>query len=466
MFLMIRTCTDSIQDSTQIIKPALTGLMYPFDLTPDSNELFSISLDTSQSIYIKIIIADSSNTSSIVFVNIISKNTLDTVRSIKLRNSTVITSDLDMGDYYICVRTLLGEFSIEMTVDYLRYSRDVIFDNVTMFHGESAVLESLYIKRPEIACNQPLKYTLVGGSLPTGLQLDAKGRVYGTLPIIDNEDMKSFPSFNLYHSNFDYATPIGVRYEFTVKLELENGGDDTIFDIRNFCIMIVNDWSLTQPYLGAEIYDITGEVDDISKTLIPKTLCPPCVLTVDTNTNTASYVFDGDNSIILADIVDANTTWYYNDYGSISKDNYVSRTPIIKNIVQMDYVINAYESGNDDINVPTLESYSENEYIILPENIDSNNIYKWVVQNKNTLIESGYNNATLNKYIDKKLDGVVNVRNNRLNLDLIVDDSIINDPQIAFTQAHENILADEPMYIIGTFFPSSLYGEITYESYR
>lgn len=462
---MSSICTDSIQDGTEITQ-ALTGLSYPFVLTPDENEMFIVSLDTSQTIYTKILISSASSTTSIVFVNFIRKDTLETVRSIKIRASTIITTDLDMGEYYICVRTLLGTFDIELNVTYLRYARDVTFDNISMYHGEYSLLNELKIKRREIECNQPLKYTMISGKLPTGLSLDSKGRIYGTLPIIDNENVKDIPSFNLYHSNFDYATPIGVRYEFTVKLELEEGVDDSIFDIRTFCLMIVNDWSLTEPYLGAEIYDITGEVDDISKTLIPKSLCPPCVLTLNDD-DTATYIYDSNGAVLLADRINADMRWTYNDYGSITKGNYVSRTPLIKDIIDMNYVIDTYEiSGDTIIDIPSEDLVTENEYIILPDDVRGNDIYKWIVTNLEMLVNNGYNKNTLNKYINKELDGKVSFRDNKLNLDLIVDEYAVIDPQVLYTQEHEKIMMNEPMYIRGTFIPYELTAVITYEQYR
>jgi len=465
---MIRTCTDSIENTNTEVTNALTGFEHTFDLTSDGNKLFSVDLDTSQSIYIKILIKNSSSTSAMVFINIIRKSDLETVRSIKIRNSTVITTDLSAGEYYICVRTLLGAFTLGLTVDYLRYSRNVTFDNIQMSYGEQTTLEYFKIKRPDVECNQPLKYTMIAGRLPTGLQLDERGRVFGTLPIIDDDNMKNFPSYNLYHSNFDYATPIGVRYEFTVKLEIEGGVDDEVFDIREFCIMIVNNWSLTEPYMDAEIYDITGEVDDISRTaevLMPTTLCPPCNIGNEKEINSGNYVFDNGGNVVIEE--SELVLPYINSYGSITKGNYISRTPLITDVVQMEYVINAYTNDDvDDVHLPDLLVQEQNEYIILPGDLMGADIYRWVVANADVLVDAGYKKSTLNKYINKELPGQVTYRNGELNLDLIVNDGVPIDPQIAYTQAHENIMKVEPMYIRGTFIPYEMDVEVTYESYR
>lgn len=469
---MISTCTDSIKNDVEVTN-ALTGLEYDFALTSEVNKLFYISLDTSQSIYVKVLIKNATVRNSVVFVNIISKKDLVTVRTIKLQASTVITADLDMGDYYICVRTLLGVFDISLTVDYLRYSREITFNDIQIKHGDTVLLEELKIKRAEVECSRPLKYTFISGRLPTGIKMDSKGRLYGTLPIIDDENMKNFPSYNLYHSNFDFTTPIGVRYEFRVRIEVEGNDAAKIYEERDFCMMLVNDWSLTEPIMGAEVYDITGEVDKYnplygtSNGLLPASLCPPCILDVDKN-NIATYVFDKNGATMLAERIDDSLRWYFNDYGSITKNNYTSRTPLIKHVVQLDYVINAHDNDDNDseyIHIPDVILDETNEYVILPNNLDGLNVYEWVLLNINSLVDAGYNKTTLNKYINKQIKGDVTFRNGRMNLDLIHDRANITDPQTAYTVAHEDIMRNEPMYIRGTFIPYELDVELIYESY-
>lgn len=463
---MVMTCTDSITTGSDVTA-ALTGLEYNFDLTGEVNKLFNINLDTSQTIYIKVLIKNSTIRSSVVFVNVISKVDLVTVRTIKLQSSTVITADLDMGEYYICVRTLLGTFSLGLTVDYLRFSKSVTFDDIRIRHGDTLLLEGLKIKRPEVDCTRPLKYTFVGGRLPTGISMDAKGRLFGTLPILDDEGMKNFPTYNLYHSNFEFTTPIGVRYEFRVRIEVEENDTADVYEERDFCMMVVNDWSLTEPIMGADVYDITGEVDySTNNGLLPVSLCPPCILNVDEN-NMATYVFDSNGATKLAQKIDDSLLWYFNDHGSITKGYYTSRAPFIKHVVQLDYVINAHANGDseDVIHVPDVVLDETNEYVILPNDLHGLRVYEWVVLNITSLIDAGYNKTTLNKYINKQIKGEITYRNGRLNLDLIHDRANITDPQTAYTVAHEDIMRSEPMYVRGTFLPYELECKITYENY-
>ena len=468
---MVMTCTDSLTNGVEVTN-ALTGLEYNFELTSEVNELFNINLDTSQTIYIKLLIKNSTIRNSVVFVNVIRKSDLVTVRTIKLQASTVITADLDMGEYYICVRTLLGTFSLGLTVEYLRFSKSVTFDDIRIKHGDTLLLEEFKIKRPEVDCGRPLKYTFISGRLPTGISMDAKGRLFGTLPILDDENMKNFPTYNLYHSNFEFTTPIGVRYEFRVRIEVEGNDAAEVYEERDFCMMVVNDWSLTEPIMGAEVYDITGEVDiynpiyGTNNGLLPVSLCPPCILDVDEN-NIATYVFDSDGATKLAQKIDDSLLWRFNDHGSITKGNYTSRAPFIKHVVQLDYVINAHDNGDGEevIHVPDIVLDETNEYVILPNDLNGLKVYEWVVLNINSLVDAGYNKTTLNKYINKQIKGEITYRNGRLNLDLIHDRANITDPQTAYTVAHEDIMRNEPMYVRGTFLPYEMECKITYENY-
>lgn len=469
------TCLESINTGEQT-ESADTNTNYSFNVSSAKNKLFILTLDTDQTVYIRPNIVGSDITSPFIFVSIISKKDLVTVRNTRITGETIISTDLQEGSYYICFRTLMGSHTVTANFEYVSFSRDVQLI-CNFYTGENGSFE-LKRKLPSFACTRPLKYTLVEGSLPSGLVLDASGRIHGTLPIIDKENLKDFPSYSLYHGDGIFYTPIGVRYEFTVKLELLDNFEK--FEFRKFCIMIVNDWDLTKPILEmSEMTYIEGEVHHDTSFKLPKNLCPPC----DTKVKKGDirYIYDNNGYLINIDTImetpefkDSLYTWQVNDSGYIVSGDYESKTKLINNIETMRYVIDEYENlGIDfDIKEPVIlpESYRihKNESIAIPSTVSIGDIREWITVNINDIIEDGYGQDIMMAYVNK-LDTVkseIIFREDGTYIDLSFIDDDENDIAIQYDTQRELILAKEPMYVKTDFLPTELNAVISYESYN
>ena len=474
------TCLESISLG-EVIESAYANTIYNFSINGDMNKLFSLVLDTDQTFYIKPKIVSSSTTNPFVFISIIRKSDSSTIRNTRITGETIISADLQEGEYYICFRTLNGSYEISTSYEYISFSRDVEFI-CNVITGENGVAD-IKRKLPTFACTRPLRYTLVEGSLPSGLVMDTSGRIHGTLPLIDKENLKDFPSYSLYHGDGIFYTPIGVRYEFLVKLELLDNPEKFVF--KKFCIMLVNDWDLTAPILEmSEMAYIEGEVEYDSSFKLPKNLCPPCE--TKGKKGDLKYVYDNNGFVVNIETImetpefkDSLYSWSVNNSGNIVSGDYTSKTNLVNNIDDMRYIINEFEldmetlEGDEfDFKEPTVlpESYRihQNESLRIPSNVSIGDIREWINNNLNDIIEDGYSQDVIMAYVDK-LDTVrveIVFRDGDTYLDLSMNDDDENDIAMQYDTQRELILAKEPMYVKTDFFPTTLNAVISYESYN
>lgn len=470
------TCVESINLGGSV-ESAEANNNYSFDVTDTKNKLFLLSLDSDQTVYIRPKIISTLTTNAVVFISIIKKSDASTIRNTKITGETIISTDLQEGSYYICFRTLFGSHVVGSSFDYVKFKREVEI-SAKFYTGENGSFD-LQRKLPVFACTRPLKYTLISGSLPSGLVMDTSGRIHGTLPLIDKENLKDFPSYSLYHGDGIFYTPIGVRYEFLVKLELLD--NNTKFVYRKFCIMIVNDWDLTTPILEMSEMDYDGgEVEyDTGYTNLPKNLCPPCE--TKGKKGDVRYIYDNNGYLVNVEkIMDTPEfknslyTWQVNEFGNITSGDYTSKTELVNNIESLRYVIDEFELGGDDFDfdepivLPENYRIHRNESLLIPSDVPTSKAREWVMINLNDIIEDGYGEDILTGYINKddnvKVEIVSRGTDNYLDLSFVDDNE--SDISVQYDMQRELILAKEPMYVKTDFLPTELTAVISYESYN
>lgn len=446
------TCISSINENNNITEIDIRTV-YDIQIDLSNNKLFYINMQISQTLYM-ILKFNKTISNSFFYVSVIEKTKLSTVMTFKISDSTKLDILLDSGEYYICLRSVNLPYSINVQFDMLKYIRMTNFI-INSYSGESSNLEKINLPKNAVDCNQPLKYSLIEGELPTGLTIDSKGRISGILPLIDTENKRNFPSFNLYNENFAYSAPIEVRYDFTLKVELEH--DPSKFEIRKFCINVVNDWDLSlHEYLDDYENEITGTVHVLEDERL-KSLCSPCEITKP-----------------LSD-----TIWYYNEYGSVTRDNFESRAKFIKKINILDDVISRYnidKQFNDKENYQISNQDSDiidigndfkidySESILIPEGID---VLKFIEMNIKELIADGYNEYLLNKYINEESKYVIEYFSGLKHLTIFSDfeDKDKKDVQNEYQNNRLEIMSEEPIYSISDF-GNTMIVEIAYENKR
>lgn len=421
-----QTVTELLSNNTSIEIIDNTTL-YDFNIDANNNKIFALNLDTNQTVYFKPKIIGF--TSSTVFITIIKKSDMSIAASSKFNKDTVLDFILNEDEYYVCFRIVFGTVNLNLTVEYLRFSRKVSFDNIQCGVGSSFSGNIKFAKKA-VACSQPLRYKMIAGELPTGLKMDSSGRIYGTLPILDDEDKKDFPTYNLYQDDIDEVDPIGVRYEFTVRLELYN--DPDVFDIRKFCLLVVNDWDLTEPFLVFEEQEDIGFVD-VDGNLLDE-LCPPCD---EYDDKKDLYKFNKFKSITKI-----------ND--SVTGNNFISKAPFIHNKYEINYAVEKYINEEKDIFVPSSENYVDmSESIMLPGDVAVNQAIYWIRNNYEELLLDGYGEKALNSYINK-LDNV-EVSTSKINDRYYVHiefkpDNDLTDSNMLYNLERQDILRNEPIY--------------------
>lgn len=441
------TCLQTLSENLGV-ETVTPNIKYDITIDVDKNKIFLLSLETSQTVFIDVYFIKSLILPSIFFISFIDKKTLNTTNTVKITDSTLINITLDIGDYYVCVRTPNISYNVSLNFKFIKYRRDLTF-NINCLCGESFDIDNLIIKKEYVNCNQPLKYTLIDGELPSGVTINDKGMISGRLPLIDTENKRDFPSYNLYHDDYEDSSPIGIRYDFKIKVELVS--DPNKFEIRKFCIHIVNDWDLSLPEYMDDYEDIKYSiVNKYINVNLPNSLCPPCGI----------------------DIEDIKTSqWYYNDYNSITRDNYESQAIFIDTIEKLDYVIEQYESNlydlssdDDDINSinvnPTV-FVNSGESVLIPNEFKKKPL-EYIKNNLEYLIDYGYDEEILNKYIDGKLEYESDEIDGEIFIH-IKNDEYVDIVQDTYNAERISIMKNEPIYVVGNLSSENLQVEITYE---
>lgn len=152
--------------------------------------------------------------------------------------------DFGSGTYIFCIAsqnaagyngTLVGQFK----------GFPVVASMIAIGSIGDSMKWDLYQPPPTpVACNQPIWFELVEGSLPPGIILQQNGILTGVFPnldCIDDENPYS-PAVNWFYDAGGAIAPVGRQWRFKVKCWLEFY--PTVVAYQWFCIRIYNDWSL------------------------------------------------------------------------------------------------------------------------------------------------------------------------------------------------------------------------------
>lgn len=305
------TCITSINNQIQPVELS-TGVLYPSVIDKNVNSLYILANDLDQSVFFNIrVIGAPSNIS--FTLTIYNETTLAVFGTLQIKESSISTSfNISAGRYYVCIRSQVLTYNIELTPKFISYSKSAIFAPHSYFGESSDSIVSTV--RPPGLCNRRLLYTLIEGELPKGLSLLDNGYISGFLPILDIDDYnKDLPASNTwYHQIADsaYVTNWGRAYRFKVHLTLFD--DRTKEDIRWFYIAIVNNYSKNQALIDTyvELDDDRSVTFEERIKLDTLRLCPPlpCELTTSPIKDAISDPESLTTEQLIANSDDANDT--------------------------------------------------------------------------------------------------------------------------------------------------------------
>lgn len=273
------TCLTSINEISGPLIEMASDVTYPATINNTVNALFILSNDMDQSVFFTVrTIGVMSNISfSLTIYNL---ETLLPFGSLNITNGNVSTSfNIKAGQYYVCIRSQILPYNIEVTPKFISYVRVATF-NARSYFGASAITQEIKAVRPVGVCTRRLLYTLIDGALPPGLTMLENGYITGYLPILDtdpyNADLPTSDAWYHKIGDDEYVTSWGRAYRFKVHLTLYDDRDKE--DIRWFYITIVNDFSKNLALIDQyEMLDDERDVTFEEKIkLATLQLCPPC----------------------------------------------------------------------------------------------------------------------------------------------------------------------------------------------
>lgn len=345
----------------------LTDVTYQTTLSPQQSKIYALNIDASQQVTINVVV----NSVSVQNINLlltIYNSNLVVVRQTTLtaQNSNSIT-DLDEGSYFVCLRVIIGSYTVSTRALYNRFIRNVTIDS-DISHCSGVLTSVLKMPRIPVACNQPLRYEIVEGSLPDGLVMTQSGFISGTLPIIDETEIIKIPSTNLFVDENTSYTPIGQPYSFKVRLSLVN--DPSVFVIGNFFIAIVNNWSLSEDSYEIGTQSTTVITDLLYTTNFRTTLLLCCDNTENNVPNYKLTTVDG-RQVTLDTSLDVILN---DEYTALVKEDTVKETLV------------------DVVTFPSVDS----------------DVVMFIQDNYNSLIDSGNEMEALDYYLENR-DGVIEI---------------------------------------------------------
>ena len=270
------TCLTTISEAQQLTEIS-SDITYRLSIDQNNNSLFTLTNDLDQSVFfnIRFIGSYSNFSASLTIYNI---NTLRVFGTLNLNQQSVNTSfSITAGEYYICIRPIIGEYELDFKSTFISYNKVATFNTRSYFgYSSDSILET---SRAPGLCTRRLFYTIIDGKLPEGLTMQDNGLITGTLPMLDcDEENKDLPSSSSwYHkiSDSEYVTSWGRAYRFRVHLTLFD--DRTKEDIHWFYISILNDFSknfaLVDKYEVLEDDHIATFEEKIKLNTL--NLCPP-----------------------------------------------------------------------------------------------------------------------------------------------------------------------------------------------
>ena len=297
-------------ESSEVITP--TPINIAFDMT--KNQTLHFVLENSQTVYFKFLLKTLTPSMPInISIQIYNANTLGLVSTLNSTGLNIETNvDLLAGTYILCIRAIRGSYNGTAQADYYGYSRSVTFFPEVGESGQDVTFD-LKTDPKRKPCDKDMKWEIVKGSLPQGLQLATySGMVFGTLPYLDciidddkDEDnlFKDVPSANMFFTTGDEesgmtAYPWGRRWKFKLRISIVDQPDH--FDEQWFCVSIFNNWSRSQAKF-MENYDNGVDLGEVIKHIDDKPyvfgLCPPdpCKIDKDVENVIKEEISDWDN---------------------------------------------------------------------------------------------------------------------------------------------------------------------------
>lgn len=270
------TCLTTIGEAQQLTEIS-SDITYRLSINQNINSLFTLTNELDQSVFfnIRFIGAYSSFSASLTIYNI---NTLRVFGTLNLNQQSINTSfSIVAGEYYICIRPIIGEYELDFKSTFISYNKVATFNTKSYFgYSSDFILET---SRAPGLCKRRLVYTIIDGKLPNGLDMQDNGLITGFLPMLDcdSENDHLPPSAAWYHkiSDSEYVTSWGRAYRFRVHLTLYD--DSTKEDTEWFYISILNDFSknlaLVDKYEVLEDDKIATFEEKIKLNTL--NLCPP-----------------------------------------------------------------------------------------------------------------------------------------------------------------------------------------------
>lgn len=209
-------------------------------LNASANRVFSFALETSLTVYVKLTFKTSTTPLKNVSVTLLNANK-DIITTTTFKETSGFQTTLQRGEYYICLRTLIGSYTLTLEMSTLIYRSDIKIPMIATSGTRSSF--SLKVVKPKVKCTQPMKFEIIEGSLPPGLTFNEAGLVSGTVPVIDTLSLLKIPSANLMVPLENETLALSLQWYFTVKVSLLS--NPSRFDTKRFCLQLYNNNSLS-----------------------------------------------------------------------------------------------------------------------------------------------------------------------------------------------------------------------------
>lgn len=395
------TCVQTLNGSYQAIGLA-NNVPHVSLINNNVNAIYSLESSTDQSIFLNIRMI-TSLTAINATLTIYRKDTLQIFGTMAINRTNASSSfNILAGEYYICIRSILLEYNVEVTASYINYTTVFTIHSTAQLGFESDAI--LSFKRVEVDCNKPLLYKIVEGALPIGLEMLPNGYISGNLPMLDVDEFnKDLPTSNTWYEKIhdnEYVTSWGRYYRFKVHLYLEGFYEKG--EERWFWISILNDFNknlrFVDQYTELEDEKIVTFEEQVKLDTIR--LCPdPCGVTdivERQNSDSIVSVIDGevyenvseDNKLYFD--VEANYTDDENiiinevDGGFMYDDELITEMILLnRKYVEFygDIPVFPSSNGNDDITQYYLENIDNTKNLLIVHLKDSCMYQRYLMEN-------------------------------------------------------------------------------------
>ncbi|ASD50353.1 hypothetical protein FDI24_gp073 [Acidovorax phage ACP17] len=271
------TCLQTLEGGTP---PELfPGTITPFSINALTNQVFLIRSLAAQTAFFNFVFNPTGSTANISIV----VTAFQKVGGAYVDLGSVTFSDLvatfskdfGVGEFYLCIRSNQG-YTGTVVGNFTGFPSEARFAG-TAFQGAAMAVE-LSTPRPPVACDEPIYYKIIEGSLPPGLDLTALGRIQGMLPNLDClEDATSYsPAMNWsYEDNSGVMNPWGRVWRFKVRITLGDM-EDTASD-QWFCVRVHNNWNFDRDnFLRMAPFKSVREIEVVETPKLLKPVCEPC----------------------------------------------------------------------------------------------------------------------------------------------------------------------------------------------